>query len=222
MNMFGVKSVARTAAGTAVLAVLVSIVGVASASASTTLCKTNATSPVCATADQYPSGTVIKGALATGTKAVFTGNLGTLTCTTGLFEGKTKAQSSAGSLPAEISRFALGGCSETWGGPCSSWTSTGFPIGLNVAWTEGNNGSVALSSPWRMGISCSTTGTPVGAGATYEFAAGSSFTLVGGNPASLQMKGVQLNRVGGTGDNTLSLSATWTISSPNPLYVNHL
>jgi hypothetical protein len=193
--------------------------GASSASATTTLCKTNTGGTGCASANRYPAGTVIKAQLATGTQAVIATSIGSIQCKTTSWQGSTSAQSGE-PLLGKISGWAMANCSTpVWGGSAScTATPSGLPSALEIFWTAGSNG-VLLPGGVGINLQCSSGFLT---SCSYSFTAQeASFNLEGGSPATVRAVSVPLHRTAGSCPEEAKFSATFTVTSPNPLYVDH-
>ena len=205
IKMFGL-AVAMTAAAMALIA--------SSALATpTALCKSAAELPSCGESNQYPSGTSIE---ASSTNAAIETSIGKVTCSESSLKGKITA-SSGEPLPVELSQWSLAGCIiHTIGSPKCTVTEVGEPSPGSIAWKESGNGTLALSKGaagepgWALScagfINCTVTGQP-------------SLDIAGG---SITASNETLQSQTGPGKQcpkTASISGTYSVSSPSPVYV---
>jgi hypothetical protein len=112
IKMFGLTAIAALAT--------MAFIGAGSASA-ITLCKeAQNASEECPAGKRYPSGTVLKASLVTGTKAVLLSNLGTIECNKAETAGKTSEESGS-PLKGQIETVTFSEC-EVEGVPCTVTT----------------------------------------------------------------------------------------------------
>lgn len=192
--------------GGSIIAVLVSLLLLGASSASATvLCNESPCE------EGYGAGTVIEASLSSGTEAAFNIGFTTAKCTESQLNDKVEnpgSESEAVSGP--ITTLSFGGCSCT--------VSTLKNGSLEVSYTSGGNGTlIGKSSEVKMvcsGISCTygtaSTGTTLG-------------KVFGGSPATLAVEAL-LPKVGGSFlcPSTATFSASYTVSAPNPLFVEEL
>jgi hypothetical protein len=205
--------------------VALALIGAGSATA-TALCKTNAGGSSCKKTDAYPSGTKVSAAVTPTTSAVF--SLGapnettSIVCDQSALQLTTSAQQAA-ALPAAMA----------WSNSQCSWKWEGFSIACQVSssgsstaisFTQGANGNVSItpganppSLQWLCG---SNPGVPA-TNCEYRMDPGASFQIEGGNPAVIKASAVKFSSAGAPGcPATATLTATYTVQSPSPLYVS--
>jgi hypothetical protein len=189
------------------IAVATAVLGLpTSATAETSLCE-SAASP-CGSAEIYPAGTALKASLKEGTKALLATNLLNVECTSASLEGKTSA-ASAEPLPLEISSLSFGGC-KTGSTGCEVKATT-LPSATSISLTSPPNGKLFLKGG-EVSFICGKL-----INCTYFT---NSLEAQGGNPALLVAKEVELAKVGGFLCPLVSKwSATYSVSSPTPVYV---
>lgn len=200
VKMLGLAAAAALAA--------MALLGAGSASA-TTLCSAN--EEECAS--PLASGTVIK---AESADVVFVTNLQNITCSGSKLEGKTTAASGE-PLTAQITGLTLTGCKTASGASCTH-TTLSLPWAAAFEATGGGNGALTLSSGgsgnpgWTyvcgLVMNC-TVSTPE-----------ATLSVEGGEPATLRAEEVELESSGGNCPAGQRVSATYTVTSPNPLFVS--
>jgi len=210
------------AVGTALA--LTAFVGVSAASASaTTLCKTNAAK--CAQADQYPSGTQFQASLQSKTSLTLSGAGYGLTCSGSTLSGSTSAQSGE-PLLAKISALTLAGCKAAAGMNCT-FSAAGLPYSATFARNEefglegASEGTLAASASGQFNPGIHYSCNSLGANCTYDFA-DLSLEVNGGSPATLVANEVPLVNAGlSPCAEEVTLSATYNVSTPSPLFVSY-
>lgn len=182
---------------------LVTVVGVSTASAESTLCKV--TEDPCATGNMYPVGTEVHAVLETGTHLTITplGGLFEITCKNSTIKGVTQTTTTPG---IELETFSIGGCD-------AEEAVTLDPGQLQVHWDTEHNGNVTTSGfSLRVktgGLSC-----------TFGSEAKAGVTLKGGNPATLEVTKTMPKLAGGfLCPATAILHAKYNVTTPTPLYV---
>jgi len=193
---------------------LIAVSGAGSAAAAeTTLCKSAAISPYCASKDRYPKETAIEA-----TKTEFQvdpgfGPTGITVCAESAMKGQTNAQAGE-PLSASISTWTFSGC--TRNGKACTITAKNLSYAGSLSWSSGDDGALALSNSGK--------GQPrlfVHCGSWYECEWDMpSLAVEGGNPGQLAIPTTTL--VKGTGFNcpaTTTLKATYSVSSPKPVFV---
>jgi hypothetical protein len=190
---------------------VMAVVGVGTASA-TVLCKTN-TTPC---GEKYPAGTELKASLASGTSGKFVSSTGelTYTCTGGAIGGKIEAAGGS----TETVRASMPAASFAWSG--CVWPMTAVKgAELEIHWISGStNGTVTVK-----GLEISVDTSAIGGGVcTYAVTTERPHmgVLTGGTSPTLDVS-LFLVR---TGSNlicktSLTWTATYTVTSPTPLYV---
>ena len=195
-------------------ATITGIFGVGSASA-TVLCK-QAKVP-CPAESTYHAGSAIEATLKSGTTVQLGAPLSE-TCTGSTLSGEATAET-GGPLPIKITSLTLSGTCN----PCKTAAATNLPYSGGVEYTSSGNASVNVEN--------GGSGTPHLAFSactflklTCTFGVGKGgWSMQGGNPATLVANKVPLVFEGGTGGTglcgeTSSLSATYEISNPKPVY----
>jgi hypothetical protein len=187
--------------GLAVLAagLLIAFVGTSQALASeTVLCKSGSSS--CTGANRYASGTLLTG---TSSNFAIKTNLGSIACESS-FEGKTGG---------EVSKFELQGC-HIGGATCTESKAEHLPYSTSIANAGGGNGKLTMTGSGgeaSLHFRC-------GALVVCTFSATPSFALEGGNPAHLSVA-QSMKRSGGICPSTAEMTGSFTVTSPQPLYV---
>jgi hypothetical protein len=180
----------------------------------TVLCKTNESfsGSYCLNGNTYAAGTSLK---ASSSSVKFASSLASITCTESSLEGKTSAQKGE-PLSAEFSSWTLAGCKTTSGTSCTA-TAQHLPYTASFVHSEGGNGSVSLKgsgggSGWRMVCGGITN-------CTFTF--GSSIPVEGGGSAHLSAnQSMERGAPGGVCPASVSIAASYTVTSPQPLYVS--
>jgi hypothetical protein len=179
-------------------------VGAGSASA-TVLCTTNTTPCT----SKVPAGTEITSMLKEG-KAVLTAGFGKLECATSEVNGHTKTTGEGGSeggASGPITTLAFGSCNGT-----VETLATG---NLSLAWTSGMNGNLTASEfsvhTVIAGVSCKYGGT-----------VSEKITFTGGAPAVIKAEEAPIPKTEGgfLCGNPAHWTATYEVTSPNPLYLS--
>lgn len=165
----------------------------------------------CAGANIYPEGTEIE---AESSEAVIVTNISNITCDEAAIAGET---TSAGgepeaALPLELTTASLSSCVWAGIGSCAA-TATGAPYSGSLASIgEGAGSFLAADVGWQ--LKC-------GFFAQCTFTAPElSGELSGGDPAELSLKEVSLETKGSTCPSTATLSADYTVTEPQPVYVS--
>jgi hypothetical protein len=185
---------------------LTAFVGAGSASA-TVICKTN-TTPC---SEKYPAGTEYKASLAIGTSMRLTTTEGTTlnTCTAATLTGKTENLGSAtetvrGPVAATgltFSNCVSGTVTTTEGGVTETHSISGTSNGTYTA----KNFKISVGTVFGTCVYTAGTGTHIG-------------TVTGGAPATVDVAAV-VSLVSGFCPSSAKWAATYTVTSPNPLYV---
>jgi hypothetical protein len=204
--------------GLAIVAALavMALAGAASASASV-LCSTN-TNPC--TGTKYPSGTKISSSLKTGTTATLTTSIGNVVCKKSTVGGVTTNAEAHG----EISSFTFTECS-LGSTPCEvkavnlNYTAQGTA-------TSGGNGILTVSEKLKNPPNPNEPPIPPGASVVCGSFINCTFTssdivldVTGGAPATIIAKEEELARSGGICPSTSKWDAEYTVSAPNPLFI---
>ena len=209
--------IARTIGLAALAAMaLMASVGVGSAAAvETTLCKTSAESPFCASKDRYATGTVVQ---ATSTNATIDGGsfLGIINCSESTLEGTTGA--AAGEpLAISVSAWTVGGCTNTTQGKsCTVKPNEGAPFAGSLAWTGSSNGGLTISNAgsgepgWRL-----TCGFIINCMMSFS----STLDVSGGAPAAIVANAEPASAKTGVCPEKPTFSATYTVKSPSAAYL---
>jgi len=197
----------------AIAAVAVLAVAAAPASASTVLCKT-AESPC--EAQKYPGGQAINSSIAEGTKFKFTSGFITVQCSSGTIDSRTRSE--AGSpLSVRLTGVTLSNCTANLGGTCTAG-GYGVPRTTTLAATGSGNGSLNVGGA-GIEFTCVVFGTPVTC--RYAASAEGALSVSGGSPASLTATNLPVSLASGHGlcSKTATITASYRVTSPNPLYV---
>jgi hypothetical protein len=184
-------------------------IGAGSASA-TVLCK--AAQADCTPANTYPAETEI-GAQATS--LTFHTSIIDIKCTSSGLEAVTEAE--AGTPLDLLARLTFGGCATPGGSSCSVEMAPGLGgvYETAIAWTSGNNGTLLEAFP-RTNVNC--TGGII---CTYSSVpGGTKFAVTGGNPATVTASKVALAAEGPFCPASTTVSVTYTVQSPKPLFVS--
>jgi hypothetical protein len=186
-------------------------VGLASASASeTALCKSIESSTSCSSPNRYPSGTEVQ---ASSTNLTITTSLGTVTCGESSLKAKTNSLSGE-PLGATVSAWTIGTC-HIGELTCSITGQPHQPYNGSFYGEEGGNGTLVVNGTggnagWT--LSC-------GAVLRCTLSTNGSLRVTGGNPASMAASGSMKTEGGLFCPSSASLSATYTVNSPKPLFL---
>jgi hypothetical protein len=215
IKMLGLSLVAALAA--------MAVIGAGSASA-TALCKV--TSEPCGAGNTYPAGTQVNAnTLATGTTALISWNspsLHRIECGEGKWQFTSNAVQGFPLTGQTLWSFQACSYKTTFSSSSCLLSTTAIapaPASLNnITGTRNGKGTVS-GEPFKLKWSCST---PIAQQCQYSAAVGSPlFELVGGNPATVKaavhMKG---EPTGYSCPAEIDLSATFTVTTPNPIYVS--
>jgi hypothetical protein len=192
------------------IAALLTMAALASTASATVLCK--ASEETCSTENQYPSGTTVSASLASGTTAKIQSGFETITCT-----GSSLADENGSGtpLPGALTEMGFSGCTSSLGGSCTT-SSSGAPTETSLSSTGGGNGTLKGNTPvfefTCVGVTCRYSATAFEA------------SLTGGSPASLTASKVALAKQSGSNglcSAAATLTASYTVSSPNPVFVTN-
>jgi hypothetical protein len=176
--------------------------------ANTALCSSSGTS--CSEANTYAAGTLLK---ASSTNATIKGGIfGDVSCKASSVEGKSGAATGE-PLPLELTAFSLSSCTH-YAESCTVSTEH-LPYNGSVAYRAAGDGKGDLTLKGSGGevgwhVTCP------GVGCTFSFEP--TFSVQGGNPAQLADE-QSMKFSGGFCPRVATFSATYTESSPQPLYV---
>ena len=173
----------------------------------TTFCKVD--ERICAEGDRYAAGTAIAGSASVQLKS--TTAWPTMTCSSNL-SGEVGATGSW-SLPVTITGMSLSGCSTPSGTTCTA-TAKNLSYPGSAAWTSGHNGTWAVEDTAAWQILC---GLQINCIISFKEP---SMSITGGATAQLAInaKGESNN---GFCLGSPQLIATYSLTSPSPLYVAH-
>jgi hypothetical protein len=210
------------ASAIALLALAIAGTGADSASA-TVLCRSRPSSHVCPAADILagPSRSSAVTATATNSRMVTSGGLlnPTITCGSSTANFTEGPGGGAGvSLPGRLTGLSFTRCTSTNPTGCSaSAIVTGLPTTDSIRWIPGTwDGSFDLTEP-DVEFDCPFLGATIRCHYGLNVVTG---TIRGGSPATLVFQGVSLGSVNGSPcPPSIVWSATYTISSPSPLYI---
>jgi hypothetical protein len=211
MKMFGLAMVAAIAT--------MAFIGASSASA-VTACKVN-TNP-CPEGQLYPSGTVVKAKLETGTKAVLTTNLATVECSVSESVGKSTATEGS-PLPGLITSLTFKECKTTAGVEC-----TVTVVNLNVEAPYKADITASGSGNGVLNVLASSLGNP---GATVVCASvikctfttpEAKLSITGGEPAKLFANAISLEQKGEICPTTSTWTAHYVVTEPIKAWIEAL
>ncbi|MGN6816372.1 MAG: hypothetical protein ACTHK3_09860 [Solirubrobacterales bacterium] len=183
-------------------AAFMAFVGASSASA-TVLCKTNLTEGCAAAGWAYPAGTVIESS-STNSGTLKAGGITLDTCTGSTIKGKT---SNAGSSTETVK----GPNEEINWGTCTNETKTITNGELEIHHIAGTDNGTMTSNGTEVTVktifgSCVYSASDIG-------------TLVGGNPASIEVKELSVKLVSGPCPSETKWTQSFAVTSPKPLFV---
>jgi hypothetical protein len=183
----------------------------------TVLCSANQTP--CAAKSVYPKGTALKAQLEAGSAFQLSGEV-PVKCTESSITTSTSAESGL-PLAASVSGMSFGGC-KLFGFNCTD-AAVNLPYGAAIERTSGGNGNLTLSSGGS-GAPAFTVLCPLLAVECKFSVSGVQFGVQGGNPAKLTATAVKLQSEINKAmcGETATLSATYSVSSPAPLFVTRL
>lgn len=185
----------------AVVAVALVAIDAGTASA-TVLCKTK-TSPC---GSIYPKGTLFKGVLTPGTKAVLKAGFATIECSEGSSSIETTTTGSATETVKGVTKtLSFGGCNAT---VVVLKTGTG-----EVHWTSKTNGTFTAE-----GIE--VTASTLGVDCVYGGVISSGITLNGGTSPTITIN-AKVSKISGSFlcSDPATMTASLTVTEPTPLYV---
>jgi hypothetical protein len=201
----------------AIAALALTAFGAGSASA-TNLCSTN-TNPC--TGTLYGAGTNLSAKLKTGTTAVLTNSLDTVTCTESSISGSISSNTSSGkNTTGTISSVTFTGCTDQNGSNCTVEVK-------NTPWhAEATTETSKSNGNGKLDVKSHGTGHPeakVVCGGFLSCTFGTELAtlgITGGNPAAVKAAGINLSLISGF---FCPSSATWDaeyeVTAPKPLYV---
>lgn len=169
----------------------------------------------CPLGAKYSGSVAVEAHLSSGSKAVFQGQHGNIECSASTVSGEVVAEE-AGVLPIQVRSLSFSEC-----GGATLGSAVNLPYVASLERTEGARGTVGITGDVAGGHpvvrfqNCSE-GIPCAVGALELNA-----ELQGGDPAQLVLESVGLPL--GEANNELSespsLSATYTLTTPQPLFV---
>ncbi|MGN6274920.1 MAG: hypothetical protein ACTHNP_03195 [Solirubrobacterales bacterium] len=195
MKMLGLAAIAAAA--------LMAFVGASSASA-TVLCKTAMTEGCAKAGWAYPEHTVVESS-STGSGILTTGETTLDTCTGSTITGKTENEGSETTTvhgPNQVINW----------GKCTSETKTTILGELEIHWISGTDNGTMTSIGTQV-----TVKTIFG---TCTYSASDIGTLVGGNPATIEIKELSVKLVSGFCPPETKWTDSFTVTSPKPLFVS--
>lgn len=206
LKMLGVAAVAAMG--------LMAFIGAGTASA-TELCSTN-TSPC--TGTKYLSGTSVSAQLKSGTSAVLTSSITTVTCKKSTVTGKTTSSGGKGvAVSGEITGLTFTECTTTNGTACTV-NSVNKNYSASIVATGGGNGTLTV----KKGTGAGNPGASVQCGflinCTFT-AAEPALSVTGGNPAIAKANAIPLERSGGICPSEAKWDAEYEVTAPKPLFI---
>ncbi len=195
-------------------------VAASSASADVVLCETS-TNP-CPEGKRYPP-TAIKAKLQTGTTTSFVSGFISVNCTGSSLENVTTKQSGV-TIPGQFNFTSFTGCASSGGNACrmnnyysSYWAPPSYINGTGqIVAPEGKNGV------W---LNCGPENEP-SYWCFYTAKPPMTMQIAGGSPATITASKISLERKDELSyilcSKTATLSGSYTVTSPNPLYVGTL
>ena len=204
----------------AALAVLALAGTSVAAAKNVTLCKENLKE--CPEKSRYPAGTKLSLKLVEGKKAVLKSAFRTIECQKSEISAVTENQSGSAVITT-INEFSLKECKSgatectvsplglTWWGEIAFWN---FFIAYHYRIVQHSGGGRPRFQDSCGGVSCTYGNEPIG-----------SFKWESGAPATLYAEALELKKETGSNalcSSTATLTATYTVSSPNPLYITEV
>lgn len=206
LKMLGLAALAAMA--------LTAVIG-ASAASATELCSTS-TTPCSGT--KYGTGTVLKGSLESGTKALLTNSITNVTCEASSVEGKTTSAGGAGAVSGEITNLTFTTNCKTASGTACTVTVVNLPYPASIS-----GGGTAAGAESTL-----TVNDASGAGATVVCGVliNCTFTtkdailkVTNGASTPTALAAQTLERSGGFCPATATWDAAYLLTSPDPLFV---
>jgi hypothetical protein len=214
LKMLGVSAVA-------LLALAVAAIGATSASA-TVLCSTNPSTHVCPSANLLagPGRSAAISASSTNATLVTSGGLLNPSVTCRSSTANITAGPGGGSgvaLPGRLTGLTFTSCTSTNPSGCSSSAIvTGLPTSGSLAWLSGtHNGTITITAP-DVEIDCPFLGATIRCHYGGNSVTG---TVTGGNPATVSFNAVVNSLTGSPCPPRATWTATYTVTSPRPMYV---
>jgi hypothetical protein len=198
------------------IAAVMAFAAAGSASANTVLCEHEegkSAPAICET--PYAGGTAIEGK---STKTVLESSLGTVTCTESVSKGKT-SEESGNPLKGKIESLTFSKC--TLGTTSCTATSVHLPYNAAVTHTEGTFNGIMKVTNGGTGAPGATVvcGSLINCTFTAE---GIELDALGGNPGSIVANKETLGHEAGLiCPTTATWTATYTVNTPNPVFVAH-
>ncbi|MGN6276465.1 MAG: hypothetical protein ACTHNP_11150, partial [Solirubrobacterales bacterium] len=185
-------------------AALTAFAGAGSASA-TVFCKTNLTSGCAASGWDYPAGTVIEFSSTTEAVDNFDGGPTLDTCIGSRIKAKTANTGSS-------TETVKGPIEELDWGNCTNKTTTIVNGEFETHWIPGTDNATVtiIGTQWTISTifgSCVYTASDIG-------------TLVGGNPATIEIKEQSIKLVSGPCPSETKWTESFAVTSPKPLFVS--
>src|SRR4051812_34865799 len=207
LKTFGLAAVAA--------ALAMAFLGASSASA-TALCSAN--EEECAS--PLGTGTVVKAALKTGSKAVLKTELATVECSKSSTSGKTTSGAGA-SVTGVIETLSFSECKTTSGTNCTVGSALSLPYSASITAEGAGNGNMVVTKGAGGGNPGATV-TCLGVIECTFRTPSASLLVMGGNPAVALAAGIELTER--TGLICPAKEAKWTaeyaVSEPNPLFIS--
>jgi hypothetical protein len=211
LKMLGLAAIAATA--------LTALVGAGSASAGVVACTVN-TGP-CPSGNEYTGA--IESHLKTGTNAVLSNSVDTVTCTESTMNGEiTTATNANNNSTGKITAVNFGGCKDQNGETCTT-TVEHLPWHAELTSTEvagkiNGNGKMTVTSGGSGGPQAKVV---CGSFLSCTFGVESATVdVIGGNPAIIKTTGIEMTHISGF---LCPTTATWTaeysITKPTSLFV---
>jgi YD repeat-containing protein len=181
--------------------------------AATTLCKTNAQRPECLTDDRYRAAATAIAASAS--EAKFETSLGNVVCSGSSLGAEASAEAGE-PLPARITAWTLASC--VLGATSCSATTQNVPAAASLKATAAGNGELKAGSGSKAPGWALKCGTALECTVSFEPA----LTAEGGSSPRLVASKKTMSRTGAKCPTEAKFSATYTLSTPKPLYLEGL
>lgn len=168
----------------------------------------------------YGEGTKIKASLEIGTVGEVVTNIGTVKCTESTIEAETTSGSGL-PMTGVVTNLTFEGCSirVLLTVTCTIGKAQNLPYNGTLEWTEGNSG-LLTAEEGEGGSEPSAHVVCLGGLINCNYGVGMpTLEAVGGNPATVYVREIELNVEGGGCPEEAIWNATYTVSEPKPAYI---
>lgn len=154
---------------------------------------------------------------ASTTQITFTNTISNITCTKGSFTTETEVESGE-PLTAKIPKEPLYENCTTASKQTCTIKAVNLEYKADIAWTMANQATLTLKNG---GAGVPGVEVTCGLLIVCRFSKETPYEFKGGNPAKLEVTGLQLTTAGPTCPAKVELTTTYTVNSPNPVYPAH-